>query len=106
MSTIIKKTPFIFENGQVYYFKVVTNGSYPDLYVYEKKSVFWKKFSYYSKINSKPTSINANVRTSEIKAVINNILSPRILTDWDGFVGDISYDAKERFREKINLNKL
>ena len=48
MAKVIEKTPFIFEDGNIYYFDVTerSSSSYHNLWVYEKVSVkfLWKKF--------------------------------------------------------------
>lgn len=109
---IIEMTPFVFEDGNTYYFKIIKRGhsnDYHDLYVYEKvKSTkttrsFWGKESVditetFKKLNEKQELIGVKLLTHEIKESIKKILisskANYQLKDWDGFVGDVPDDVK------------
>jgi hypothetical protein len=119
MAKVIEKTPFIFEDGNIYYFDVTErrlfsapSSSYHNLWVYEKVSVkfLWKKFERYKLINYKPELINTEINTHEIKSEIKKILiSKKVKTqlkDWDGFVGDIPEEMKKSFKREAKLNNI
>ena len=102
-------TPFIFEDGNTYYFKIVRrehSNDYHDLYVYEKVTQkhksFWGKItetSSYNKLNESPQLVSVRLNTDEIKGKIKITLiatkATHQLKDWDGFVGNVPDDYKK-----------
>ena len=106
---IIEMTPFIFEDGNTYYFQIVKRGSsndYHNLFVYEKvknkSKNFWGKVTEsekFVKVSERPELISVILNTVEIKREIKKILIANKdihqLKYWDGFVGDIPDDVKD-----------
>jgi hypothetical protein len=120
VNIVIEMTPFIFEDGNTYYFQIVKRGSsndYHDIYVYEKirdeKKNFWGKvkiYEYFSKINKRSELISVKLDTSEIKRDIKKILTANKakhqLKNWDGFVGDIPNDVKLALKRESSLKNI
>jgi hypothetical protein len=110
MKEIVEMTPFIYEDGQIYYFNITnrpTSRDYHDLWVYEsvqKRTLFpyffLKKKNILSVINeNRPLLVNINLNTNEIKNEISILLKSRRLKqwkkeNWDGFIGDIPLHIK------------
>lgn len=102
-------TPFIFEDGNTYYFKIVKrehSNTFHDLYVYEKVTNrvkrFFGKFTetvVYNKLNHEPQLVSIELNTNEIKRDIYSILiatkASHRLKGWDGFVGNVPDDVKK-----------
>jgi hypothetical protein len=119
-SVIIEMTPFIFEDGNTYYFQVLKrklSNDYHNLFVYEKIMkkkiffIFWKKDFYdYVKLNESPELISVNLNTNELKKDIYKILTTRkvnhLLKDWDGFVGNIPDDVKKNLKRENSLKSI
>jgi hypothetical protein len=117
---IIEMTPFIFEDGNTYYFKIEKrehSNDYHDIYVFEKvrtetKGWFGKVNVYeqYVRLNDSPELISVNLNTDEIKRDIKKIListkAKYQLKDWDGFVGDIPNDVKVAMKRDESLKEL
>jgi len=117
---IIEMTPFIFEDGNTYYFKIVKRGSsndYHDLFVYEKiktetKNIFGrvKIDECFNKINKSPELVSTSLDTNEIKRDIKKILiatkANHRLKNWDGFVGDIPNDVKTALKRESSLKNI
>ena len=121
---IIEMTPFIFEDGNTYYFQIVKRGysnDYHDLFVYEKVKLksesksFWGKVTItesesFVKVSEKSELISAKLNTSEIKREIKKILiankAIHQLKDWDGFVGDIPEDVKVALKRESSLKNI
>ena len=124
IEVIIEMTPFIFEDGNTYYFQIVKRGysnDYHDLFVYEKVRVksksksFWGKVTItesenFVKVSEKSELISAKLNTVEIKREIKKILIANKdihqLKDWDGFVGDIPDDVKVALKREISLKNI
>jgi hypothetical protein len=109
--TIIEKTPFIFEDGESYYFDVHTreySTMYHDLYVYKKhvKTILWFTKEYFTQVGE-PCLIETDIVKANIKKRIREtILSTKAystIPNWDGFVGNIPDDVKKSL---IRDNKL
>ena len=117
---IIEMTPFIFEDGNTYYFQVLKRGhsnDYHDIYVYEKvkeeKKNFWGKVTvreYFNKINKNPELVGTSLDTNEIKKDIKKILiatkARHQLKNWDGFVGNIPDDTKVALKRESSLKNI
>lgn len=102
-------TPFIFEDGNTYYFKIVKrehSNDYHNLYVYEKvttkiKSFFGKVTENvtYNRLNDSPGLVETKLNTSDVKNKIYQIVvatrATNQLKDWDGFVGNVPDDVKK-----------
>lgn len=110
-------TPFIFEDGNTYYFQIQKRDSsndYHDLYVYEKQ--IEKKFWGGTKeilicLNSeKPELTDASLNTWNIKSLIKKILiatkAKHQLKDWDGFVGDVPDEVKKSLKRDGKLKNI
>jgi hypothetical protein len=113
---IIEMTPFIFEDGNTYYFQIDKRDStndYHDLFVYEKQveKRFWGNKENFICLNSdKPELIEVRLDTHNIKARIKKILiaakAKHQLTDWDGFVGDVPDDVKKSLKREGKLKNI
>jgi hypothetical protein len=117
---IIELTPFIFEDGKTYYFKILKRESstdYHDLFVYERietvrTNIFGKKRTdiYYNQINSSPELVSTSLNTNEVKRYIKQVIistkAHHQLSGWDGFVGDIPEDVKMAVKRDNTLNRL
>jgi hypothetical protein len=116
---VIEKTPFVFEDGNIYYFEVTkrrSSNEFHDLWVYEKitKDIkfFWfkKTIEKYRLINESSELINAKLSTYEIKSDIKKILIAKKvkthLKDWDGFVGDVPHEMKQALKREAKLNNI
>jgi hypothetical protein len=133
MIEVIEKTPFVFEDGKIYYFSVTvreSSNTFHDLWVYEKKTIerkttkilkrsFWRKpdlsettdlVDEFVLINERPELIRVSFDTYEIKKEIKDILHSKKsfvkLKDWDGFVGDIPEDLKSSLKREAKLNSI
>lgn len=117
---IIEMTPFLFEDGNTYYFQILKRGysnDYHDIFVYEKireeERNFWgrvKVKEYFKQINKSPELVSVNLDTSEIKKDIKKILiatkATHQLKNWDGFVGNIPDDAKVALKREASLKNI
>lgn len=116
---VIEMTPFIFEDGQAYYFMIYKRDSsndFHDLYVYRKvvkkrKFLWWKWENIsYDLLNDSPELVQTNLNTVEIKSDIKKIIiSKRAvnqLKNWDGFVGDVPDDIKKALQRDSKLDDL
>lgn len=123
---IVEMTPFIFEDGNVYYFNIQKrsfSGEYHNLYVYEKIITEIKRETWfglgkteistkeeYKVINESPELVNTTIKVDEIKRTIKNIIkSSKVVSKiegWDGFVGDIPNDVKTATIREHKLNNL
>lgn len=129
---IIKKTSFIYEDGNVYYFDIRkrTYGSdYHDLFVYELKEKeeeeITTKETWYGLgkplVTVKKTTIEEYVPLNtgdlisnkldvkDIKRLIKNIIRHNKTSEiegWDGFVGDIPDNVKKALSRDNKLNNL
>lgn len=120
VDVIIKMTPFIFEDGNTYYFQILKrdhSNDYHDVFVYEKirteEKSFWGRIKIKEElvlINKKPELVSVKLNTSEIKNDIKKILIANKanyqLKDWDGFVGDIPNDAKVALKREASLKNI
>jgi len=114
---IIEMTPFIFEDGNTYYFQIHKRDSsndYHDLYVYEKhtEKKFWGgvKESFVCLNIDKPELIEVRLDTYNIKYRIKKILiatkAKHQLKDWDGFVGEVPDDVKKSLKRDGKLKNI
>jgi len=126
MSIIIEKEPFIFEDGNTYYFEIETrkySNSFYDLFVYTREEITHVKNSFFGlgkqiitkeivfkKINESASLVSIKLNTNEVKNVIKDtLISKQIhskLKDWDGFVGDIPDSFKKSLGREAKLNEL
>ena len=117
---IIEMTPFIFEDGNTYYFEILrreSSNDYHDIYVYEKiieeRKNFWGKLKvkeYFNKINKNPELVSTSLDTNEIKRDLKKILiatkAKHQLRNWDGFVGNIPDDVKTALKRESSLKNI
>lgn len=113
---IIQLTPFVFEDGNTYYFQILkrqSSNDYHDLYVYEKiqkKNFFGIKKESYKQINERPELVSVKLDTDEIKRDIRKILiatkASEQLKDWDGFVGNVPEDVKIALKRDSKLKDI
>lgn len=117
---IIEMTPFIFEDGNTYYFEILrreSSNDYHDIYVYEKiieeRKNFWGKLKvkeYFNKINKNPELVSTSLDTNEVKKDIKKILiatkAKHQLRNWDGFVGNIPDDVKTALKRESSLKNI
>ena len=117
---IIEMTPFIFEDGNTYYFQIIKrahSNNYHDIYVYEKikeeKKYFWggvKVNESFKQINKNPELISTNLDTNEIKRQLKKILiatkARHQLKNWDGFVGNIPDEVKTALKRENRLKDI
>jgi hypothetical protein len=121
---VIEMTPFIFEDGNTYYFQIVKRShtnDYHDLFVYEKIKVtnkiksFWGKITItesekFEKVSNRPELISVNLDTNEVKRDIKKILiaskAKYQLKNWDGFVGNIPDDVKVALKRESSLKNI
>ena len=120
VDVIIKMTPFIFEDGNTYYFQILKrdhSNDYHDVFVYEKiiteEKSFWGKVKIkeeFIPVSKKPELVSVKLNTSEIKNEIKKILiankADYQLKDWDGFVGDIPNDIKTALKRESSLKNI
>lgn len=117
---IIEMTPFIFEDGNTYYFKIVKreySNDYHDLYVFEKivtkTKNFWGKEKVnesYERLNESPELISIKLDTNYIKTHIQKVLTATKadykLKNWDGFVGNIPDEIKISIKRDARLKDI
>lgn len=117
---IVEMTPFIFEDGNTYYFQIFNRPStndYQDLYVFEKKVTikrsFWGKETTkedFVQLNERAELVDYRLKASGIKHSIKKILTGTkagyIIEDWDGFVGDIPDNVKKSLSRDNKLKNL
>lgn len=123
---IVEMTPFIFEDGETYYFDIrkrYTN-VYHNLFVYKKIDKVIERKTWFgfgttetqTKTEVKclnpnnPALVNIELRAKEIKSEIKNVIvSNQAVTkikDWDGFVGDIPDNVKKSLSRENKLKDL
>jgi len=105
---ITEMTPFVFEDGGIYYFQIMKrdySNTYHHIFVYEKKTLIeknWfrsKKFEKFVQVGD-PEMINVDFNIDQIKIHIKKIIrstKPRKVDWWDGFVGNVPDDLKKAF---------
>jgi hypothetical protein len=116
---VIEMTPFIYEDGKTYYFKIYkreSSNEFHDLYVYKKevikrKFLWWKwENTIYDRLNDRAELVSTRLDTYEIKRDIGKILNSKIaicqLKNWDGFVGNIPDDIKKSLKRDSKLDDL
>ena len=119
MKKIVEMTPFVYEDGNIYYFEIVTRSTfvYHGLYVYkkvEKKNYITKKIkSKYVCINEdNQRLVDTKLAVKDIKSKITDILSIHTkksvsnIAGWDGFVGDVPDEIKKAFIRDSKLKIL
>ena len=107
-------TPFLFEDGNTYYFQVTSrdSNSFHRLDVYEKivSKTFWGKEKISYQQIGPHELVETKLNTSDIKTSIYKILTANkveyILKDWDGVVGNIPDDVKKALTRNSLLNDL
>jgi hypothetical protein len=114
-NVVIEMTPFLFEDGNTYYFQIFEfTNSYHALYVYEKKVktvgwIFKEEVEEYLQIGDKEL-VDIKLDTAEIKIDIIKILTAKKahkkLINWDGIVGNIPEDVKVALKRESKLNDL
>lgn len=110
-------TPFVFEDGDVYYFQIFTfpTGNYHDLFVYEKKKFFVKKWFFKKEVVEKLVQVGSSklikidIGVDDLKSEICSIIrstKPKVIDGWDGFVGEIPDDLKKAFIRSSKINDI
>jgi len=119
MNTIIEMTPFVFEDGNIYCFKIVKregSSDFHDLYVYSKATIK-KKFLWwtwenvrYEQLNEKGELVPVSLDTCQVKRDIKKVIMAcgrfRKLVGWDGFVGNVPEDMKKSMQRDSKLKDL
>lgn len=123
---IVKMTPFLYEDGNTYYFNIVSRGStsYHDIFVYRKTMIeesvrvgtqflFFpiyenKRVPKYDQINSGGNLVDTKLDVDEIKAAIKEIIKSEsgVIEGWDGVVGDIPSEFKDRLLRDSRLGDI
>lgn len=121
---IVEMTPFVFEDGNIYYFQVLkreSSNDYHDLFVYRKididKSSFFDKLlkkvnmvSDFEQINKRPELISISLNVGEIKSdiikIINSTKANKQIEGWDGFVGDVPEHLKQALKREAKLKDI
>ena len=123
---IVEMTPFIFEDGETYYFDIRkrSTNSYHNLFVYKRIDKVTERRTWFgfgstekeTKTEIKclnpdnPALVNIDLNSKEVKSEIKNlIISNRAVTkikDWDGFVGDIPENVKKSLSRDSKLKDL
>jgi len=115
---IIEMTPFIFEDGQTYYFEIHKRSSdFHNLYVYKKlitkKRFLWRKWEIveYKCFNEgNEELVRTSLNSENIKLKIEKILMVNSgihqIKNWDGFVGNIPDDVKKALLRNSKLDDL
>lgn len=121
---IVEMTPFVFEDGNIYYFQVLkreSSNDYHDLFVYKKididKSSFFDKIlkkvnmiSEFKQINDRPELISISLNSREIKKdiikIINSTKANKQIDGWDGFVGDVLEHLKQALKREAKLKDI
>jgi hypothetical protein len=120
LGVIIEMTPFLFEDGKIYYFQILKreySNDYHDIFVYEKiekvSRNFWgrvEKKEEFKLVNKRPELVSVNLDADEIKKDIKKILvankAKYQLKDWDGFVGNIPDDLKVAIKRDVLLGNI
>ena len=117
--TVIELTPFVFEDGQTYYFKITKrnySNDYHDLWVYRKVIIdcstwFRKKTrEEYHLLNESPEIVSVKMDVEEIKRDIKKVIQSQKahiqIKGWDGFVGDIPKDQKLQMMRDAKLDQI
>lgn len=132
-NVVIKKTSFIYEDGNVYYFDIkkrTYGNDYHDLFVYELKEfteeVVTKRDTWYGlgkplitttkiakekyvQLNKDGDLISSKLEVDDVKRVIKRIITHNKTVEikgWDGFVGNIPEDMKKALSRDNKLNNL
>lgn len=121
---IVEMTPFVFEDGNIYYFQVLkreSSNDYHDLFVYRKididKTSFFDKLlkkvnmvSEFKQINDRPELISISLNVGEIKSdiikIINSTKANKQIEGWDGFVGDVPEHLKQALKREAKLKDI
>lgn len=119
MSTkiIIEMTPFVYEDGDIYYFQIESRSStYHNLYVYKKVTKEYKKlFRKFSKeeyicLNpDDPKLIDSKLKLDEVKKSIKDVLvsyKTNSIKGWDGIVGDVPDEIRKSFIRDSKLKNI
>ena len=108
---VVGMTPFVYEDGRIYYFKIFKRSStsdYHNLYVYRRK-VFLKFFSIYIKLNRSPELVEVELKVPYIKSKIITILLRRTkfkIEEWDGVVGNVPEEFKKSLKREAKLKSI
>ena len=116
---IVEMTPFIFEDGNIYYFSVFKrSNNYHDLYVYKKvlKEHFFSKMlgikpkEVYEVVNERACLVDIDLNLNSVKREIRNAIvanqAVSKIKDWDGFVGDVPEELKVAIKREANLKSI
>ena len=122
---IVEMTPFLFEDGNTYYFNIKKYGNiYHSLFVYKKVEKITERKTWLglghteTKVTTEYECLNPdngalvkiNLNTDEVKREIKSVIvgnqAVNKIKDWDGFVGDIPADAKKALSREAKLNDL
>ena len=109
-------TPFLFEDGNTYYFQVLKRESSNDwhnLYAYRKESYknwLGKVKHKMVQINQSPELIDVKLNAIDVKASLKKIIYANNanvqINGWDGVVGDVPDDVKKALLRNSKLNDL
>ena len=115
--TIIEMTPFVYEDGNIYYFQIDSKSStYHGLYVYKKVTKEYKKFfrkfrkDEYICLNPDDEKlINVKLELNDVKKTIKEVLiayNTTSIKGWDGIVGNVPEDIKKSFIRDSKLKNI
>lgn len=109
-------TPFLFEDGNTYYFQVLkreSSNDWHDLYAYRKESYknwLGKVKQKMVQINQRPELIDVKLNAIDVKASLKKIIYANNanvqIKGWDGVVGDVPDDVKKALLRNSKLNDL
>ena len=112
---LIEMTSFLFEDGETYYFNIISRVStiYHNIFVYKKVEttfnyiIYKRKKIEYIKI-ADPLLIDAKFEIRRVKEALTEIIkSTKIenkIPGWDGYVGDIN--MKKQLNRESKLNEI
>lgn len=115
---IIEMTPFVYEDGDIYYFQIesISSLSYHGLYVYTKVTKEFKKF--FRKFNKEeyiclnpddPKLVDTKLKLDEVKKSIKDVLvsyKTNSIKGWDGIVGDVPDEIRKSFIRDSKLKNI
>lgn len=116
--TIIELTPFLFEDGQNYYFKVMKkeySNHYHTIYLYRKeiteKKDFWGRKTKTKKLEQMSEDmVSVEMNTNDVKSTLRRMIlatkAHSVLKNWDGLVGNIPDGVKTSLKRDGTLKTI
>ena len=127
---IVEMTPFLFEDGNTYYFEIrkrhgnIYHNIYHNLFVYKNVEKITERKTWFGlgptekKVTSELVCINKDsaalvnisLDSKEVKKEIKDVIianqAVTKIKDWDGFVGDMPEDVKKSLSRDNKLKEL